>query len=680
MKLNQNIKKFLTLFLSFSILFLGFSYKKSKKLALIVGISKYQRQWGKLNTETDVKLIKETLIKKGFKKENIVVLKDKEANKKNITKVFKEHLIDQAEEGDILVFHFSGHGQQVIDLNNDEADGYDEALVPYDANAYYSKNYKGENHLIDDELNLMIYDARKKIGEKGSLMFIIDACYSGTISRGKNATSRGARGKLAPRSYNPVLNVNLTTTSGAYEVKKSNEKNLGKFIVFSGARQDQTNYETYDSDNNPVGSLSLAFSRSLVKTTKNTTYLKLFDQIKIEMANLAPNQTPQAEGHLNNKIFGGKAKKVEEYYMIKEKINDSTYIMNAGGLNGIFEGTTFSVYDIATKKIKKKNRKTYGYVIKSNEFFSEIVIMKSDFKVKNSIIYIDNQSFGPLQANIFLDLKDKKKVIKLLKDHKLIKILEEKNIYNADAIIKKTLNKNKENILQFFIKNEEDIISINIKNDKAKTIANAIEKEMIFFSKAKYLRSLNLKNSDLNVQLEVLPVEYKFIGNVPTVTKMYEEKSKLTENGQLAFEEGDIVIFQIINKGNSTAYFSVIDIAPNNSILCLIPSEKIPASDIKIAPNDTIIFKTQLMRIKKPFGNDMLKVIASKKPIDNLRKIISNPEERKIMNNDRNHIIISPFEKLMLNTMNGTVSRSLSVPINEINIFSKILNISPKTK
>ncbi|OQX98796.1 MAG: hypothetical protein B6I24_04335 [Bacteroidetes bacterium 4572_128] len=686
MKINKKLIGFLTVLLISSILFLNFSYKReSKKLALIIGISKYKKQWSRLNTETDVKLIKESLIKKGFEEENIIILKDSFATKKNIKNIFKEHLIDNAEEGDILVFHFSGHGQQVMDNNNDEADGYDESLVPYDADAIYTRKYTGQNHLIDDELNLMIYEARKKIGKKGSLMFIIDACYSGTISRGGNVVIRGDKDKLAPRSYKPILDVKFANTSGAYEVKKSDEKNLGKFVVFSGARQDQPNFETYDLENNPVGSLSLAFSRSIVKINKNTSYLKLFDQIKIEMAHLVPQQTPQAEGDLENKVFGGKTKEVKEYYMIKEQINDSIYIMNAGGLNGIFEGTTFSVYDINTKKIKKKNKKVSGYVIKSTEFDSEIVI-KSDFKLeelKRSIIYIDNQSFGPLEVNILLDLENKNRVARILKNHKLIEIVEEENVYNADAIIKKTLNKFKENILHFIIKNEDDTISVKIENDKAKTIAHAIEKEMIFFSKAKYIRSLNLINPDLDVQLEVLPVEYQLINRRPKVTKIYEEKSKIKKNGQLVFDEGDVVILQIINKGNFTAFFSVIDISPDNSISVLIPDKKTPASDVKILPKDTIIFKTQLMLIGKPFGNDMLKVVASRKPIDNLRKIVSSPEERKIMKSLTNRAFISHLEELMLNTMDGTGTRGLtplSIPISEINIYSKILNIRPKQK
>ena len=38
-------------------------------------------------------------------------------------------LITTAQAGDILVFHFSGHGMQLPDKSGDEADGKDEAIV-----------------------------------------------------------------------------------------------------------------------------------------------------------------------------------------------------------------------------------------------------------------------------------------------------------------------------------------------------------------------------------------------------------------------------------------------------------------------------------------------------------------------------------------------------------------------
>lgn len=46
--------------------------------------------------------------------------------------------------GDVLVFQFAGHGTQLPDLEGDENDDKDEAMVPYD--------YASGAYLIDDDI------------------------------------------------------------------------------------------------------------------------------------------------------------------------------------------------------------------------------------------------------------------------------------------------------------------------------------------------------------------------------------------------------------------------------------------------------------------------------------------------------------------------------------------------
>jgi hypothetical protein len=69
---------------------------------------------------------------KVYAKQNIKKLTDKEATKKGIVTQIK-WLLDGAQPGDQLLFHYSGHGAQVPTLNqNLELDGLDEIICPYD--------------------------------------------------------------------------------------------------------------------------------------------------------------------------------------------------------------------------------------------------------------------------------------------------------------------------------------------------------------------------------------------------------------------------------------------------------------------------------------------------------------------------------------------------------------------
>lgn len=130
------------------------------KLALLIGIGQYPQEsgWPTIHGDNDVTIIKDLLFDQDFKEENIFTLTNSTATKASITSTL-EALRQKAKQGDIVYIHFSGHGQQVTDLDGDEDDHYDEAWIPYDARKKYEAGiYEGENHIIDDELNNYLND------------------------------------------------------------------------------------------------------------------------------------------------------------------------------------------------------------------------------------------------------------------------------------------------------------------------------------------------------------------------------------------------------------------------------------------------------------------------------------------------------------------------------------------
>ena len=166
------------------------------KRALVIGIGEQvDKSWAKINGDKDVPLVQQMLQKVGYT--DIRTLVNRQATKAGIVTAFKK-LAAQCAVGDIVYVHFSGHGQQVTDVNGDEGkkDGWDEAWVPYDAYLRYDeKRYKGEKHLIDDELNTLLTAIRNKIGDSGKLLVVVDACHSGDSSRGDDIdeTVRGVK-------------------------------------------------------------------------------------------------------------------------------------------------------------------------------------------------------------------------------------------------------------------------------------------------------------------------------------------------------------------------------------------------------------------------------------------------------------------------------------------------------
>lgn len=147
--------------------------------ALIVGIDDYPGFDSDLaGPAGDARLMRDMLIDVyGFNPENILMLYDQDATRDNIATGFAEHL-GQAGPNGSTVFFYSGHGTQ-LDENigltapvDNESNGLDEALYVYGA------DYRS-SVLLDDEIGFLADQLRSD-----HTLIVIDACYSGTVSRG----------------------------------------------------------------------------------------------------------------------------------------------------------------------------------------------------------------------------------------------------------------------------------------------------------------------------------------------------------------------------------------------------------------------------------------------------------------------------------------------------------------
>lgn len=98
------------------------------------------------------------------------ILTNRRATKAKIMEHLK-WLVTGAKKGDVLVFYYSGHGSQVIDLDGDEPDGRDETLCPHD--------YATGGMIKDDELQAVFSTLPAGV----NLDVILDSCHSGNATR-----------------------------------------------------------------------------------------------------------------------------------------------------------------------------------------------------------------------------------------------------------------------------------------------------------------------------------------------------------------------------------------------------------------------------------------------------------------------------------------------------------------
>lgn len=159
----------------------------SRKLALLVGVNEYQQFNNLQGCVTDVNLQRELLIHRfGFNPTDIKVLSDTADDKptrENILTAFNEHLIKQAQPGDVVVFHFSGHGSRVVDPTpvSNARDSYNSTFVTADADGNNVPDIMGKT------LFLLLSAVQTE-----HITAVLDCCYSGGGTRG-NVRVRSVR-------------------------------------------------------------------------------------------------------------------------------------------------------------------------------------------------------------------------------------------------------------------------------------------------------------------------------------------------------------------------------------------------------------------------------------------------------------------------------------------------------
>lgn len=235
--------------------------------ALVIGIGQQEdKTWGKINGDRDVPFVEEMLKNAKFKTGNVKKLVNQQATKEAIVKAFKS-LASQSKCGDIVYVHFSGHGQQMKDVHNDEKDGLDECWIPYDAYRKPCEMDRGEKHLTDDEVNYYLNAIRDKIGDTGKMLVVIDACHSGGATRGdEDEVVRGVEDIFeAIKSFI----WGSSTEKGKTDVNPNAQVNKERWITISACKSDQVNFEMKSP---AVGKLTYAIYKKVKESIGKDNY------------------------------------------------------------------------------------------------------------------------------------------------------------------------------------------------------------------------------------------------------------------------------------------------------------------------------------------------------------------------------------------------------------------------
>ena len=278
----------------------------TRVVALLIGIGHYDPAsgWESLNTQNDVDLMVATLRKRGVSRTNIHTLTDGQATKNGIEKALKT-LVDTVRPGSQLLVLYAGHARQLPDDNGDETDGYDEAIVPYDAPP--ASQSKPGGYFRDDDLNYYLTRIRAALGPAGSLWLLFDSCHSQTLNRGHMAQrTRGGTppmGKPAALRSKRSGNGHMPSGSDWYE-PAAPTGNLAAYVLFAATTDNGPNFETTDASGRSFGPLTRAVCEVWNDRKTRETYRSLFTRMAAVMARYAPYQQPGLEGDADTPMTG----------------------------------------------------------------------------------------------------------------------------------------------------------------------------------------------------------------------------------------------------------------------------------------------------------------------------------------------------------------------------------------
>jgi len=252
-----------------------------KKRALLVGIN-YRGSSNKLNgCINDIENQKQVLIEHyGFEDSDILMLsedesRDKWPNKDTIIAGFK-WLYTDARSGDLLFFHYSGHGSQVM-----TSSGQADCICPLDC----LHRPWPDSVILDTEIHQSFYDPLPQ-GCKAIALF--DCCHSGTVANLVVKREFGAEAPkaryLKPPQEVQVREARLVEVAGS-GIRKAvtREEYAGRQLwVFSGCQDNQTSADAH-VDGSYQGAFTWAFIKALRSDVWHESYIDLLEQTKTNL-------------------------------------------------------------------------------------------------------------------------------------------------------------------------------------------------------------------------------------------------------------------------------------------------------------------------------------------------------------------------------------------------------------
>lgn len=470
----------------FSILFFSNQIFGQKMYALLVGINKYYDQPGVLYRSqlrgcvNDAVGIKGMLIKRfGFHENDIILLTDEAANRKNVESAF-DTILSKSRKGDAFVFYFSGHGVWMDNVGQSKLDqkvkmGMNQAIVLSD--------------LYADKLGCLFRDVSLKryfnkfVDKRVVSTSIIDCCFSGhllqvyplsvynpyvdlsptysqksielndilgnikSISDTEEVINNQDKGKLIEDAGDEILTetkaFNLKSNiviNDPTSVVRPSERPGSMFSTVSATNEYQKGEEMKDANGDYHGVFTKALLQTIDESPSNIPFKNIFDNVQKLIKKNGFSQTPicfQDSARLNLNLIGINSGSFNNNISTRYKSKvDNFYMFDAGKTAGLAIGNILSLNgktgSVQLRIDSIKQDVSFAKIIKGSQAQikrGDIFVRTSNFIKTNPLIKI----FMPLitlESKVF----EKNMIEKVIPLSKLENYRDYKNWYITDSL------------------------------------------------------------------------------------------------------------------------------------------------------------------------------------------------------------------------------------------------------
>lgn len=547
----------------------------SRRLALLVGVGDYyqnrpgpgHKPWPKLHTKEEIEQYRQVLIREyGFLPKDVIVLPDQAATSAKIREMFRKHLIAQARPGDIVIFHFSGHGQHLPDdaARPDEPDGLDESLVTYDALDQSWQEGSAKN-IRDDEVGDLLQELAAKMRPApssqvvGNITVTLDACYSGSATRGL-LIPRGRAWDSSVDGPQPKPLVQIES-AGREGFLSSQRESLRDVTVVAAARADQSAWER-----DGQGVFTKHWVRLLARPNRERTisYQDAVNRLAIEIAASGVDQEPIVEGAASRPLLSALPTAAGQTGTVRAlRGGDGVLWLQQGEIHGVTDGSLYALYepDMATTLGDAK-------VVHVSPFSAQLEPLPgSRVKGKPGAVAVEtyhSYDLRPLRV-VLRGFEKQGEVRDRIKQMDVARVVEEvplrvtKVSQDFDLLLEASADQ--QSVAFFGPTGATAFRKLALSENESSAIEQQLQKQWLHL----HLSMLHHENPALNVDVELFAVDVKLSPDRQPLT-VPVPKQDPPPAAHLALPRESVVGLRLRNRSTKDLFVSVIALSPDGDI------------------------------------------------------------------------------------------------------------------